>query len=48
VRELDAMIDAYLADTGAFCPVPNPNFDPARRKDADIPEQSDMLFSKEA
>ena len=31
VRELDAMIDAYLADTGALCPLPNPDFDPATR-----------------
>ena len=32
VRELDAMIDAYLADNGALCPLPNPDFDPATRK----------------
>jgi arylsulfatase A-like enzyme len=48
VRELDALIDAYLADTGALCPVPNPDFDPATRKGLDIPEQPDTLFSTEA
>ena len=32
VRELDAEIYAYLVDTGAHCPVPNPDFDPATRK----------------
>ncbi|MBT3192099.1 MAG: sulfatase [Verrucomicrobia bacterium] len=48
VRELDSMIDAYLADTGANCPVHNPDFDPATRENLDVPEQPDMLFSTEA
>lgn len=48
VLELDAMIDAYLADTGALCPVPNPDFNLATRKDLDVPEQPDTLFSTEA
>jgi arylsulfatase A-like enzyme len=30
VQELDALIEAFLADTGAVVPLPNPNFDPAR------------------
>lgn len=29
VKELDALIDQFLADTQAVVPVPNPNFDPA-------------------
>ncbi len=28
VRELDALIDRHLADTGARVPIPNPNYDP--------------------
>lgn len=28
VRELDARIDAFLADTNAVCPRPNPDYDP--------------------
>ena len=48
VRELDTMIDNYLADTGALCPIPNPDFDLATRKDLDVPEQLDTLFSQEA
>ena len=30
VRELDAKIEAFLADTKAVVPLPNPNFDPAK------------------
>ncbi len=30
VRELDALIDKFLADTAAVVPVLNPNFDPAK------------------
>lgn len=30
VRELGAKIDAFLADTGAALPLPNPKFDPAK------------------
>ncbi|MCB1079466.1 MAG: hypothetical protein KDM64_16735, partial [Verrucomicrobiae bacterium] len=29
VRELDALIDGFLADTGAVVPIPNPAFNPA-------------------
>ena len=48
VGELDGMIDTYLADTGALCPVPNPDFDPATRSDLDAPERPDTMFSSEA
>jgi arylsulfatase A-like enzyme len=30
VRTLDALIDGFLADTGAVLPIPNPAFDPAQ------------------
>ncbi|MCH5374052.1 MAG: hypothetical protein JJ992_08750, partial [Planctomycetes bacterium] len=30
VAELDALIEAFLTDTGAIVPLPNPAFDPAR------------------
>ncbi len=29
VRELDALIDKFLKDTGALLPIPNPDYDPA-------------------
>ena len=48
VSELDAMIDTYLVDTGALCPVPNPDFDPTTRGDLDAPDPPDTMFSTEA
>lgn len=30
VRDLDALIEKFLTDTGAVVPIPNPNFDPAQ------------------
>ena len=29
VKELDALIDGFLSETGAVVPIPNPAFDPA-------------------
>lgn len=48
VRELDAAIEFYLADSAALRPVPNPAFEPASRKGMNIPDQPDTLFSQEA
>ena len=31
IRELNALIDAYLEDTNALVPSPNPAYDPASR-----------------
>ncbi|MCL5271678.1 MAG: sulfatase [bacterium] len=33
VKELDALIDGYLKDSGAVLPVPNPKYDPAAAAD---------------
>ncbi|MCU0796153.1 MAG: sulfatase [Akkermansiaceae bacterium] len=35
VKQMDAMIEDFLKDTGAILPVPNPNFDPAAWKPED-------------
>lgn len=35
VKRLDALIDAFLKDTGAVVPIPNPKFDPATYKPED-------------
>jgi len=34
VRQLDALIDGFLRDTGALVPKPNPAYEPGRRKTA--------------
>ncbi|MCM2370533.1 sulfatase [Aporhodopirellula aestuarii] len=38
VRELDALIDGFIADTGALMPIPNPAYQPHAAKAARAPE----------
>ena len=37
VKELDALIDAFIADTGALAPKPNPAYNPQFAKEAQVP-----------